>query len=110
MLSTYKPEPVEFIFTFNGVTDAITGEKKLLDGGIPVMVMPAPHQLGPRCGICLRVHPGDRDRAREILGDAVKNIYAVTMEEDPSGSAGDAAEGAEPIIMESRKNFTLWNG
>jgi hypothetical protein len=57
-------EPEELICTFNSVHDAIMGERKLLDAGIDVRVMPMPRQLGPACGIALRICPGDLEKAR----------------------------------------------
>jgi hypothetical protein len=82
----------EFIFTFATTRDAIAGEKKLLAGGIRPAVMPLPDQLGAGCGICLRVSPAEREKARTALGAAIQGIYAVSG----AGRPG-------------KKIFRLWN-
>jgi probable selenium-dependent hydroxylase accessory protein YqeC len=96
-----KSDPVEFVFTFDSVHDAIIGEKKLKDAGIGVMVMPRPHQLGSRCGICLRVLPPDLERALAVVKNRGE-IYAASLPETPPGKDSQTA----PIAFESRKTFT----
>ncbi|MDR2370728.1 MAG: DUF3343 domain-containing protein, partial [Treponema sp.] len=95
-----KNNPVEFIFTFDSVNDAIIGEKKLKDAGVEVMVMPRPHQLGSRCGICLRVLPPDLQRALAVVKNRGK-IYAASWPETPREEDSQTA----PITLESRKTF-----
>jgi hypothetical protein len=68
--------PAELVFTFANTRDAITGEKKLLAGGIIPGVMPRTEDLGAGCGICLRVPPAEGERARSILDGNFQGIYA----------------------------------
>jgi hypothetical protein len=71
----FEAGPGEFVFSFHGTTEAILGERRLLDAGLPVMVMPVPPRIGPGCGICLRVRGGDLERARMLLGTAYRGIF-----------------------------------
>jgi hypothetical protein len=60
----------EAVFTFSSTHGAVTGERRLLEGGVAVKVMPLPSSLGAGCGLALRV-PGDElERARRLLADA----------------------------------------
>ncbi|MDR2158465.1 MAG: DUF3343 domain-containing protein [Treponema sp.] len=70
--------PEEFVFSFHGTAQAILGERRLLDAGLPVMVMPSPPQIGPGCGICLRVRGGDLERARMLLGAEYRGLFRRT--------------------------------
>jgi hypothetical protein len=63
------------VFSFHDVREAIVGERRLLDAGLPVMVMPAPPQIGPACGICLRVRGGDLEKVRVLLGAEYQGIF-----------------------------------
>jgi hypothetical protein len=105
-----EASPLEFIFTFDDVKDAIMGEKKLLDEGITVMVMPKPHQLGSRCGICLRVLPADLEHARLSLGSAeislYSGLYSVML---PAANMTGGTTDAETLLREREKVFTPWN-
>jgi hypothetical protein len=92
------PVPAEYIFSFANTRDAIEGEKKLLAVAIPAGVMPLPDQIGAGCGICLRVSPGDLERARTILAGSRQGIYAVTTRAGPGGAADHP-----------KKVFTPWN-
>jgi hypothetical protein len=67
--------PEELIIAFHNTHEAIMGERKLLDGGIPVQVMPMPKPIGPGCGMCLRVPPDAIEKARFLLGETIANIY-----------------------------------
>ncbi|GHT65060.1 hypothetical protein FACS1894110_06040 [Spirochaetia bacterium] len=65
----------ELILAFHNTHEAIMGERKLLDSGIPVMVMPMPKPIGPTCGMCLRVSPGDIEKVQELLGETIAGIF-----------------------------------
>jgi hypothetical protein len=67
----------EVLFTFNTVRDAIRAEKALIDASVPVRVMPMPEAIGPRCGMCIRVDPPDRERALSAIPVAIKQVYTV---------------------------------
>ncbi|MDR1047197.1 MAG: DUF3343 domain-containing protein [Treponema sp.] len=74
--------PLEYVFSFNRTVDAITGEKCLMDAGIPVMVMPMAAYTGNRCGICLRVEPENYEEAKKLLQDTYSRIFQVTKERE----------------------------
>lgn len=57
----------EIIVVFSGTLDAIVTERKLLDEGIAVRVMPMPRELGPSCGIALRLSPDDLKKALPLF-------------------------------------------
>jgi hypothetical protein len=86
--SPFEAGPGEFVFSFHTAREAIVAERRLLDAGLPVMVMPAPPRIGPGCGICLRVRGGDLEKARMLLGAGYQGIFR------------RAAEGG---------GFILWN-
>jgi hypothetical protein len=65
----------EFVFTFANTRDAVTGEKQLLAGGISPGVMPRPDDLGPGCGICLRVAQPELEKAQALLDGRYEGIY-----------------------------------
>jgi hypothetical protein len=65
----------ELIITFPNTHDAIMGERILLDAGLDVRVMPMPIQLGPACGIALRIDPVDIEMAKPLLGETIGGIY-----------------------------------
>lgn len=66
---------LELIITFENTRDAIMGERLLLDAGVEVRVMPMPAQLGPSCGIALRLGQQDLERAQTLLGGTLRGIY-----------------------------------
>ena len=65
----------ELIISFRNAHDAIMGERGLLDSGIDTRVMPMPPQLGPACGIALRIAPDDLAKAESLLGETIAGIY-----------------------------------
>ena len=65
--STYKMQ--EAIIVFQNTRSAIIGERKLLDAGITVKVMPTPKEVGPACGIALRVPKTDIEKSLLLLSD-----------------------------------------
>jgi hypothetical protein len=67
--------PPEIIVVLRGTREAIMGERKLLDAGIDVRVMPMPRQLGPGCGMALRISPDDFEKAGALLGETVRGLY-----------------------------------
>ena len=77
--------PAELIITFHNTHEAIMAEMVLLDSGIDVRVMPMPAQLGPACGIALRIAPADLERAGGLLGETIGGIYC------RAGETGDFA-------------------
>jgi hypothetical protein len=84
----------ELILSFHNTHEAIMGERKLLDSGVPVMVMPTPKPIGPACGMCLRVPPGDIEKARGLLGETIAGVYR---------RAGEMQTGVRG------KDFVPWN-
>ncbi|MDR1319147.1 MAG: DUF3343 domain-containing protein [Treponema sp.] len=67
--------PLEIIVVLRNTHEAIMGERKLLDSGLDVRVMPMPRQLGPGCGMALRIDPGDFEKTRELLGETIRGLY-----------------------------------
>jgi hypothetical protein len=65
----------ELIITFRNSHDAIMAERRLLDSGVEVRVMPMPPQLGAACGIALRVNTEDIVKIKELLGETIHGIY-----------------------------------
>ena len=71
------------VFTFRNTHDAITGERRLLDGGVKVVVMTLPASLGAGCGLCLRVARTELDCSRRLLKEAAiepQAVYAAVSE------------------------------
>jgi hypothetical protein len=66
---------LEIIVVLRNTREAIMGERKLLDSGLAVRVMPMPGQLGPGCGMALRIDPGDFERTRALLGETIQGVY-----------------------------------
>jgi hypothetical protein len=58
------------VITFDSAAHALAGDEALAKAGLPVSVMGRPVELGGDCGFCLRVGPGDLDRALKILRGA----------------------------------------
>lgn len=72
----------ELILTFSNIHDAIMGERRLLDAGIAVRVMPMPRPLGPVCGMALRIDAPAREQAQSLLGAAIRGLYRRASEAD----------------------------
>ena len=70
----------ELIICFNNSHDAIMGERLLLDSGIDVRVMPMPPELGPACGIALRLAADDFQKAEALLGNTIAGVYCRSPE------------------------------
>jgi hypothetical protein len=90
--------PLEWMFTFDTTRDAIEGEKLLLAAGLTVGVMPLPGGLGAGGGICLRVGPGDRERACSVPAVRVRAVDAVR----PAGTPDQPGSSGKKI-------YTPWN-
>ena len=58
----------ELILGFQNTQDAIAAERKLLDAGMDVELMPAPKAIKDG-GICLAVHSADIGKVRLLLGN-----------------------------------------
>ncbi|GHV96592.1 hypothetical protein AGMMS50293_29120 [Spirochaetia bacterium] len=87
----------ELIITFPNTHDAIMGERILLDSGLDVRVMPMPIQLGPACGIALRIDPADLEMAKSLLGETIGGIYFRADQSSPSAT------------NKNRETFVPWN-
>jgi hypothetical protein len=66
----------DLIITFRNSHDAIMAERRLLDCGLDVRVMPLPRQLGSSCGIALRVNIEDIAETIKLLGETINGIYS----------------------------------
>lgn len=58
------------VLGFGSTHSALDAEALLLDMGIDVTPIPAPSALSSRCGIALRLEPGDLTRALRYLSRA----------------------------------------
>lgn len=65
-MSGREPRPF-LVLGFGSTRDAMSAEALLKDLAVPVVAVPAPREMGPVCGIGLRVEPADADRAKELL-------------------------------------------
>ncbi|GHT52278.1 hypothetical protein FACS1894106_0680 [Spirochaetia bacterium] len=66
---------MELIIALHNTHEAIMGERKLLDSGVAVMVMPTPRPIGPACGMCLRVAQEDIEKVQGLLGETIAGIF-----------------------------------
>jgi hypothetical protein len=64
----------DLVLTFQNASDAVAGERKLLDAGVDVRMMPAPKAIGPGCGICLVVNSVDIGKVRLLLAGSIRGI------------------------------------
>lgn len=55
------------VLAFDSTHDALAAESLLKDLGVPVTPVPAPAEIGAKCGIALRFEPGDAERAKTFL-------------------------------------------
>jgi hypothetical protein len=67
------------VLGFASTHDALAAEALLKDLGVAAVPVPAPGELGARCGIALRLEPEDVQRARDLLERA---------DISPTGEAG----------------------
>lgn len=65
----------EIVIAFEGTTDAIRAEQRLIEAGLRPRAMPLPSRLRAGCGICLRVDIGELARAKECLGALASGWY-----------------------------------
>ena len=68
----------KLILAFQSTGDAIAGERKLLDAGVDVRVMPAPKSAGGSGGICLVINAADAGKARLLLGNSIRSACPET--------------------------------
>jgi hypothetical protein len=65
----------ELIFTFHNASEAVMGERRLLDSGLEARVMPVPPALGKSCGIALRIAEAEADKAFGVLGENYLGVF-----------------------------------
>ena len=74
--------PTNGVLLVLSASDAIKGEAAVRRAGIRCALVPVPRTLSSECGVCLRVSPGDRARAEEILalmGAEISAIHDLTV-------------------------------
>jgi hypothetical protein len=59
--------PANSVLLVLSASQAIKGEAAVRRAGIMCTLVPMPRTLSSQCGVCLRVSPGDREHAEEIL-------------------------------------------
>ena len=69
----------DVILTFKNTREAIMGERKLLDAGIAVRVMPMPRKLGSVCGIALRIPQKETEKVKTLLDASAFSVYSSDM-------------------------------
>lgn len=65
-----RPTPPEMILIFRGTHQVLSAEKRLKKAGVPMRLIPVPKWLSSDCGLAIRIHVGDRGRARAVLSAA----------------------------------------
>jgi len=65
-----RPLLPEMILIFRGTHQVLSAEKHLKKAGVPMRLIPVPKWLTSDCGLAIRIHEGDRGRARAVLSAA----------------------------------------
>ncbi|NJD61110.1 MAG: DUF3343 domain-containing protein [Deltaproteobacteria bacterium] len=65
-----RPSHPEMILIFRGTHQVLSAEKHLKKAGVPMRLIPAPKWVTSDCGLAIRIHEGDRGRARAALSAA----------------------------------------
>lgn len=55
------------ILIFRGTHNVMSAEKRLKKEGVPMRLIPVPRKLTSDCGLAIRIHLSERERAREVL-------------------------------------------
>lgn len=58
------------VVLFPTITAALMAEKRLLQTGWPIQLIPTPRRLSSDCGVALRVESRHREAVRQILEQA----------------------------------------
>ena len=77
----------DLILTFQSASDAIAGERKLLDAGVEVQMIDALKAIKSGCGICLKLDSAEIGKAKLVLGESIRGIYRENGEEFVPGNA-----------------------
>jgi hypothetical protein len=73
------------VILFESVSAALLAERILKESGIPAKTIPVPRHISRDCGVCIRVDEKDLDRARLALGDKVRAVQSLTMDDVDKG-------------------------
>lgn len=65
-----KNHPGYLIFTFPSAHQAMAGEDALRAADIALSVVPPPPEVGPGCGLALRIEAKDEEAAKQALGSS----------------------------------------
>lgn len=57
----------DFIAVFHSIHRVMKAEKILKGEKIPILLIPAPREIGSDCGLALRFEPADAERVRDLL-------------------------------------------
>lgn len=66
----------DLFLAFRSASDAIAGERKLLDACVDTQTIDAPKAIPGGCGICLRVNSADIGKVRLLLGKTIQGVYS----------------------------------
>ncbi len=69
------------VILFPGTSHAVRAESLLVRAGVDCRLVPVPRQLSSDCGVCVRLAPGDEDRALEVLSGAgvvIEGVHTLT--------------------------------
>ena len=65
------------VILFAGTSHAVRAESLLVRAGVECRLVPVPRMLSSDCGVCVRLEPGDEDRALRVLAQAGVDIESV---------------------------------
>jgi hypothetical protein len=73
----YEQVQRQVLFVLYSATQALRAEASLRAAGVECAIIPIPRTLSSQCGVCLRVHIGDRLVAETILTESGTPISAI---------------------------------
>lgn len=71
------PDSTFGVVLFHTTSAALRAEKKLIEGGATVKLIPTPRELSSDCGIALRFDWSQSEQVRALLEAAGAEIHAI---------------------------------
>jgi len=72
---------MEYVIVFPDANSAVWAERKVLEAGLNVSVMPLPESIGSGCGITLRICGESLNNALDVLRESSISVSAVYARE-----------------------------